>query len=158
MVIAGTPNVAVREQWQGPVRRSFDKPSGRRWLEDLLAQMVPIETSEGPRHIVYPANDPRVMLVVRKIVRGLCDYHGIGTAVRERRVWADVLRFPIPPHIRNGLTMFDLGKEFLEYTYEPTNDAELNIHSAWYLKFYEQRAFVAIVSHSEGGWEDSGAT
>lgn len=153
MVIAGTPNIAVMEQWEGPVRRSFDKPSGPRWLKDLVAQMVPVETTEGPRHKVYPANDPMVMLVVKKIIRGLCHYHGIATAVRDQRVWADVLRYPIPSNLRQNLNWSHVGPKFFEYGYEATNDKESNIHSAWCLKFYEQREFVAIVSLSEDGWQ-----
>ncbi len=80
MVIAGNLNTPATEQWEGPMRRSFDKKSGSHWRRDLVEQMVPIKTADGLRHAVYPAKDQRVMLVVRKIVRGLCHYHGIATA------------------------------------------------------------------------------
>src|SRR5688572_3398535 len=49
MVVAGDPNAAVVEQWTGPVRRSFSKPSGPRWMNDLLREMVPVQTPAGPR-------------------------------------------------------------------------------------------------------------
>ena len=149
MVIAGTPNSAVMEQWDGPVKRSFNKPSGGKWLGALVEQMVVTKTTVGPRYIIYPANDPQVMLVIRKIIRGLCHYHGIATAVSDKRVWADVLKYHIPSYLKQNMKWFHVGPKLLEYAYEPTNDKELNIHSAWFLKFYEEREFVALVSLSD---------
>jgi hypothetical protein len=74
MVIAGTPNRAVMEQWEGPVKRSFNKPSGGKWSRALVEQMVAIENTEGPLYKIYPANNPEVMLVIRKIIRGQAQY------------------------------------------------------------------------------------
>ena len=47
MLVAGEPNDSVRELWYGTVDGSFAKPSGPRWLRDLVEQMVPVETSAG---------------------------------------------------------------------------------------------------------------
>jgi hypothetical protein len=149
MVVAGTPNSAVMEQWNGPVNRSFNKPSGGKWLKALVEQMVFTKTTVGPRYIIYPANDPQVMLVIRKIIRGLCHYHSIATTVSDKRVWADVLKYHIPSYLKQNMKWFHIGPKLLEYAYEMTNDKKHNIHSAWYLKFYEQREFVALVSLSD---------
>lgn len=149
MVIAGTPNRAAMEQWEGPVKRSFHKPSGGKWSKALVEQMVATENIEGPIYKIYPANNPEIMLVIRKIIRGLCHYHGIATAVSDKRVWADILKYQIPPYLKENMKWFHIGPELLEYAYEITNDKELNIHSAWYLRFYEQRKFVAFVVLSE---------
>lgn len=149
MVIAGTPNKAVMEQWEGPVKRSFKKPSGKKWAKALVDQMVAIKNTDDPRYKIYPANDPAVMLVIRKIIRGLCDYHKIATAISDKRVWADILRYPIPAYLKENMKWFSLGADFFEYAYEITNDEELNIHSSWYLCFYEQREFVGFVTMSE---------
>ena len=59
MMVSGEPNAYVRELWEGPVTRSFDKPSGPRWISDLIEQFVPVVTEGGPRHMVYPGRDRR---------------------------------------------------------------------------------------------------
>jgi hypothetical protein len=110
LVIAGEPNSAVMEQWEGPVLRSFGHSSGRRWLADLYEQMVEVDTPVGVQHKVYPARDPRVMLVVRKIIRGLAHYHDIGTAIPDSHVWADVLRYPIQSDLQAKLRRVQLGR------------------------------------------------
>jgi len=149
MVIAGTPNKAVMEQWEGPIKRSFAKPSGRKWAKALVDQLVAINNIKGSLYKIYPANDPDVMLVIRKIIRGLCHHHRIATAINDKRVWADILRYPIPAYLKENMKWFNLGTNFFEYAYELTNDKDLNIHSSWYLRFYEQREFVGFVTMSE---------
>lgn len=71
LLIAGETNAAVRELWEGKTRRSFTYGDGRRRARDLAALMVPVQTAQGERHMVYPAKDERVMRVVRKVIRGL---------------------------------------------------------------------------------------
>ena len=154
LTIAGEPNDHVRELWEGPVTRSFDKPSGPRWLADLVEQLVPVETKDGHRHAVYPGRDPRVMLVVRKIVRGLCHKERVATAVDDRRVWADVMVYEIPEGFRRQMTWKERGNEFFRYGFAMLNDSEHDIHSAWSLTFFDQREFLGLVSLSEAGLED----
>jgi hypothetical protein len=149
LVVAGDPNGAVWEQWEGPIRRSFQHPSGRRWATDIVEQMVPVTKHDGLRHMVYPARDPKVMLVVRKIIRGLFHYHKLGTAVAETHVWADVLKYLIPPDLKERLNWFHLGRDFVEYGFEATENPELNVRSAWYLRFYGQREFVGITTYTQ---------
>jgi hypothetical protein len=149
MIIAGTPNKAAKEQWEGPVKRSFKKPSGEKWAKALINQMVSIKNTVDPMYMIYPANDPDVMLVIRKIIRGLCVYHKIATFINDKRVWADILRYQIPDYLKKNMNWFSLGPDFFEYAYEITNDSDLNIHSSWYLRFYEQREFVGIITMSK---------
>jgi len=152
MMIAGEPNAQVRELWEGPVIRSFDKPSGPRWVADLLEQLVSVDTEDGPRHRVYPGRDQRVMLVVRKIIRGLCHKEGVATAVDDRRVGAVVMVYNIPEEFRREMTWRQLGNEFFRYGFAVLNDSEYGIHSAWSLTFFERREFFGAVSLSESGW------
>jgi hypothetical protein len=152
MMIAGEPNSHVRELWEGSVTRSFEKPSGPRWLTDLREQLVLVETEDGPRHKVYPGRDQRVMLVVRKIIRGLCHHERVvATTVDDRRVWADVMVYSIPEEFRSGMTWRQLGNEFFRYGFAVLNDSEYDIHSAWLLTFFERRKFIGVVSLSESG-------
>jgi hypothetical protein len=152
MMLAGDPNAYVQELWDGPVTRSFQKPSGPRWVADLIKQLVPVETEGGPRHMVYPGRDERVMLVVRKIIRGLCHEEKVATAVDDRRVWADVMAYSIPEEFRRAMTWRQLDDKFFRYGFTVSNDPESDIHSAWSLTFFERREFIAVVSLSEAGW------
>jgi hypothetical protein len=151
LMIAGEPNSYVRELWDGPVSRSFDKPSGRRWVADLIEQFVSVETEDGSRHKVYPARDERVMLVVRKIIRGLCHAEQVATAVNDRRVWANVMVYKTPEEYRDKMTWKELGNEFFRYGYAVLNDSEFDIHSAWSMTFFERTEFIGLVSLSAAG-------
>jgi hypothetical protein len=150
LVVAGELSPPVVEQWEGPIRRSFDLPSGTRWIADLIRQMVPSESSTTGESqlMVYPARDPAVMLVVRKIIRGLSHWHRLGTPIADELVWSDVKRYAIPDYLHKHFQWFSLGDEFLQYGYERTANRELNVHSAWYLKFYGRCEFVGVISYT----------
>ena len=45
LMIAGEPNEAVREIWEGRVRRSFAQIDGRTRLTELVQQMVPVKVN-----------------------------------------------------------------------------------------------------------------
>ena len=154
MMVAGAPNAFVQALWDGPVTRSFDKASGLRWLRDLTAQMVPLETPNGPRHAVYPDRDELVMTVVRRTIRGLCHYHELGTAIADRRVFAHVMRYAIPPTFWERFVPFSLGDDFCRYWYYDLRAEDPDHHSAWVIEFFGRTKFFGIVSASEAGWPE----
>src|SRR4051812_33325135 len=88
MLLSGHPTPVVRELWAGKVRRSFMYCDGGRRARDLVAQMVPVQTPQRERHMVYPGRDRRVVRIVRKVVRGLCHHHGLLPPVLDEQVWA----------------------------------------------------------------------
>jgi hypothetical protein len=92
LLVAGESNVAVQEIWEATTRRSYRKADGRRRLQDLVDRMVPVQVEGLKRWMIYPARDERVLRVLRKIVRGLSHFHGVGSAVPEERVWVNVHR------------------------------------------------------------------
>lgn len=145
LMIAGEANAHVRELWDGPVSRSFDKPSGRRWLADLVDRFVPVETADGPRQKVYPGEDERVMLVVRRIIRGLCHHENVATGVADARVQAVVMVHVIPEEYRNQMTWGEMGQGFFRYGFAVVNDAESGTHSAWSLTFFGRTKFFGAV-------------
>lgn len=150
LVLAGDdPNSARREKWNGQIKRSFHKPSGHVWIKDLKDQMVPIKTENGNRHVIYPAKDPKVMVVIKKIIRGLCHYHKIEASISENRVWADVLKYRIPSALFKDMKSFDLGIKLLQYGYKVTMNNDPEINSYWYFKFYEKVEFIGIVFKKE---------
>ncbi len=152
VAISGNPNDQVMEMWAGPILRSFDMPSGPRWLRDITEQMVPVETATGPRYAVYPDRDPRVMTVVRKMFRGLCHYHKLGTAIADRRIFAMVMRYEIPPAFRQKFVDISLGNEFCRYSYYDLREEDPEFHSSWVIEFFGRTSFFGIVSGAEEGW------
>ena len=68
LVLAGEPTPIVREHWEGAISRSLAERDGRRRALDLGAQLVPVRTAEGERHLIYPGRDERCMRVICKIV------------------------------------------------------------------------------------------
>jgi hypothetical protein len=146
LLVAGEPNALVRELWQGKTRRSFEQPDGRRRARDLTEHMEPIETPEGPRHLIYPARDQRVLRIVRKVVRGLCHHHGLISPVSDDQVVADIQRFEIPPAFQDEMVVAHAEADILVYRYSLVDDPHM--HSGWVLNFFERTLFFCIVFRS----------
>jgi len=147
MLLAGNTTPVVRELWDGKTRRSFDKDDGRRRVHDVFVQMVPTNTDEGERHMVFPARDPRVMRVVRKIIRGLCAHHRLRAPVSDAEVVADVQRFQIPELFYSEMTAAHADPDVLQYRYLVLQD-DPDIHSGWSLTFYSRTSFFCTVFRS----------
>jgi hypothetical protein len=143
MMSGDDPNSPRTELWEGRVRRSFDQPDGIKRIDDLLALMRPVESEEGKRHMIYPAEDERILRVVRKIIRGLAHHHGLLPFVPEERVWVDVQRYAIPADLISQMTYQHRESDIAEYWYEAQEDEE--IHSAWLLRFFEAPSFVGLI-------------
>ena len=143
MLVSGEPNSAVQELWDGKTRRSFTYADGRKRVSDLAAQIVPVETPAGERHLIYPANDKRVLRIVRKIVRGLCHHHNLLSPVHDRQVFADIQRFAIPPEFLAEMTHCHAEEDVLQYQFGIVDVPE--IHSGWRLNFFGRTPFFCIV-------------
>jgi hypothetical protein len=144
LLLAGEPNQAVTDLWQGPTRRSFAAVDGQRRLRDLYSQMRPVDTADGPRWMIYPGRDERVIRVLKKIIRGLCHYHDVATAVPEDRVWADVLKYAIPDDLLATIELRHREPDIIQYWYEAYGDGG-DLRSVWYLRFFERRSFIGAV-------------
>ena len=92
LLVSGESNDPVTELWNGPAARGFRDVDGLRRLRDLASLLRPVVVDGQPRHMIYPAQDPRVLRVVRKVVRGLSYHHELWAPVSDGRVWADVMR------------------------------------------------------------------
>jgi hypothetical protein len=146
LLVAGMPTAAVRELWVGKTRRSFAQPDGRRRARDLARQLVPVETPEGDRHMIFPGRDERVLRIVRKTVRGLCHHHGLLSPVRDEQVLADVQQFEISPEFLAELTPGSSESDILDYRFALVDEPE--IHSGWLLTYYRRTPFFCIVFRS----------
>jgi hypothetical protein len=143
LAVAGETNQAVGELWTTTIHRSFREVDGPRRLADLIAHMTPVEVDRQPRYKIYPGKDPRILRVIRKIVRGLAHHHGVGTAIPDEQVWADVLTFSIPENLMAGLTLRHAETDIVEYYFDPSSVRP--VHSTWFLRFFERTPFIALV-------------
>lgn len=149
LVLAGEPNEARRELWETSIRRSFKEKDGIRRVRDLVEILHPVEIDGNDKHMVYPGQDDRVLRIVKKIIRGLCHHHGVMSAVSERRVWADILKYQIPEEFLSEMAYEHREQDIAEYRYQVVR--EYGIDSAWLIKFFQHVTFIGIVSVSEDG-------
>ena len=144
--VAGDPSVVIRENWQN-ARRSFGKADGRHRFFDLIEQMKPIDTADGPQHVVYPGGDEHCMRVIHKIIRGLCYSHRLPSPVPDQQVWANVLTYDVPPAFLEALPLHHREADVIEYRYAVLDNDD--IHSAWLLTFFERARFIGLVWQPE---------
>ncbi|MER8383391.1 hypothetical protein [Mesorhizobium sp. M1399] len=145
--IAGDANPAVKELWDGPIRRSFGQVDGRRRALDIYALMQPVPRDPSNRYQVYPGRDPRILCTLRKIVRGLSHHHGLRSAVGDDEVFADVLKANVPDEIVLSLQSTDAEPDILTYRYGRIEDSA-GLESGWLLRFYERTMFIGLVFES----------
>jgi hypothetical protein len=143
LLVAGQSNAAIQELWPSARRAMTSADDGRRRLFDLVDQLVPMMIDGRERHVIYPARDPRVVRVIRKIVSGLSAHHGVGAVVPDDRVWVDVLDPPPPPELLNEL--HHVERDIIEYWYDRGDGMHPTIQSVWFLRLFERRNFAVLV-------------
>lgn len=143
LLLAGEASATVNEVWSDETLPSFREADGRRRIRDLVQGMEPVEVGGEERHVIYPARDPAVLRVLRKIVRGLCYEHFDLTPVADEQIWVDVLKFQVPDSLRAEATYSHRDPSvvhYLRYAFP-----ESHLHSGWLITFYERCEFIAIV-------------
>jgi hypothetical protein len=147
LLISGESTPIVDELWHGKTRRSFEQVDGLRRRRDVAHRLVPVQMDGGERHKVYPADDPRFMRVLRKVIRGLSHHHKVLTAVSDGQMWADVQRFVVPPDLFAKMTAAHAGADIIEYRWAVVPGDKF-VHSCWLLKFFGRTPFIGVVFHS----------
>lgn len=145
VVVAGPPNAAVLELWDGPVARSICGCDGPRRVDDLFRRFHYAEVPGGRRTMIYPAEDESVLGTTRKIIRGLCAHFGLGWAVPDEDVLTDVLRFVVPPEILEAMTYWDCQADIFSCRCQLMHGIA-GMHSAWLLTFFGRTTFTGIVA------------
>ena len=144
--IAGDPNSAVQELWDGSINRSFEEVDGRRRIADIWERMRPVKVGAAEWFAVYPATDPRFLRVLRKIVRGLHYHHGLEFPVSDDLVESDVLKYVVPQEFLESMPYHHRESDIFEYRFEVFDEFEdIPMRSAWLLTFFENRKFIAWV-------------
>lgn len=146
LTIAGEPNSIVRELWDGKVNRAFRELDGRRRFSEIWERLRNVKTSDGERHQIFPANDPRVLRILRKIIRGLHYHHDLWNPVPDDMVFVDSLRVKIPEEFTAAMSIHHREPDIFQYQYEVFDEFEdIPMSSAWLLRFFETRRFVGLV-------------
>ena len=87
-----------------------------------------------------------VLLVIRKMVRGLCHHHKLGTQVADHQVLA--MQFENSPPEGATATVFNDVPGVFRYSHFHEHFMEDMIHSSWLLTFYERVSFIGSSSNT----------
>ena len=147
LTMAGDANQPIFELFNGKIQRSFYQVDGQRRVRDLQKIMKPVRHNGRSRLKIYPAEDPSILNVIRKIVIGLYYHHGLGIALDPNQIWADVQRFQVPPAFLKEMTAEYREADIIQYRYSVLEDKEM--HSSWIFLFFERTPFMAIVMNSK---------
>jgi hypothetical protein len=146
MISIWDPDHLAKDNRYDAMRRSLLKYDGRRRWSDFARSLVSIDTPNSQRDVIYPAEDPACNLILRRIVRGLCHFHELGTAIADDRVRCDVMRFIVPEEFRSQFTWQEIAPDFCRYAYAIVDDSDLD--SFWLIRFSNHIEFVGIVEAS----------
>ncbi|MER8506354.1 MULTISPECIES: hypothetical protein [unclassified Mesorhizobium] len=144
ILVAGDATDAVNEIWHGAARRAFAEVDGKRRLKDLFALMKPAPDAGPDRYRIYPADDERILRIVRKVVRGLSKHHGLPSPIKDHQVFADVMRFAIPGEILGAMHFESAEPDIFDYRYLLLSEPSYT-QSIWVLRFFQRTSFVAMV-------------
>ncbi len=153
VLLAGEPNDAVNELWSGPVRRGFAQLDGRRRARDIFELMRPAPDVGPNQYRIFPAEDPRVLRIVRKIIRGLSRHHEIAYPLSDGQVFADVMRQTIPEEILAAMEHKSAEPDVLKYGYLSLSEPS-GLSSAWFLRFFQRTTFIGLVFANESARQE----
>jgi hypothetical protein len=144
MLLAGEPNDIVADIWSGPMLRSLALPDGRRRALDLIKIMRPAFDIALGAYRIFPAEDERVLRIVRKIIKGLSIHHNMPTPAVDGAIDVDVLRTPFPEELQSALDFRTAHPSVCRYGYF-VFDPGSEFGSVWLLTFYERTQFWGVV-------------
>jgi hypothetical protein len=137
------PEVVIKDSRYRNMIRSFSKCDGNRRMDALFKEFKPASQPHTGREVIYPAKDPNVNLILRRIVRGLCHHHRLDTPINDSRVYCDYMPYKIPIDVCFEMTWHELYPNFFSYGFFY---AKANYHSWWILRFSKHIEFFGFVS------------
>ena len=94
--------------------------------------------------MIFPANDNRVLRIIKKIIRGLSYHHKNQVISSDSMIWCDVQRFIVPDYLKNSMESNQVEDDIIKYHYEFYLDKD--IWSSWIITFYEKITFYGFVT------------
>ncbi|MDZ7862411.1 hypothetical protein [Acidovorax sp.] len=126
--------------------RSFDQKDGYRRAREL-AGLFRAATVEGQsRTKIYPAEDEKFNLVLRRIVRGLSHHHGLATAVPDQFVQCEEMRYVVPPVFENEFSWHTIAQDFITYGFTALDDEKVKF--VWLIRFSKHIVFIGRVRNA----------
>ncbi|MGE0347873.1 hypothetical protein [Hydrogenophaga sp.] len=135
------PEVAPLDNRTAKLWRSFDELDGSRRIQDLSAMLRPAHVDGQERAKIYPDEDERFNLILRRIVRGLSHEHRLGTAIPDSAVVSGVMRWIVPPAFEPSFSWHTIAPDFISYAYARVDES----HTFWLLRFSRHITFFASI-------------
>jgi hypothetical protein len=147
LVACGLAVTSERRQVWANSLRSFDNPiSGRGDVRAVAATLVPspiLNEYGQPYQRIFPCNDPRVVRVLKKIVRGLA-YHCWKKVIADERVNIRVPPYPLLPTSYDDLsTIYEVPHVFKSRACFLGED---DLHSVWILDFFDNVRIIGSIT------------
>jgi len=152
MLAIWDPEKVIKDDRFYKMDRSFYKLDGQRRLRELVGRFVPVVTPKGEREMLFPDKDPACNLIFRRIVRGLCYIHDLGSPVADKRVITGTMIWKLPDEFEQEITWTVVAPDFFRYGYSLINKA--GVHSFWLMKFSKHIELFGVVSSDEKGFSD----
>ncbi|MGO9404750.1 MAG: hypothetical protein ACLPVW_14905 [Terriglobales bacterium] len=130
--------------------RSFKRTRhGEQAVRSIASQFVSssILNAQGmPYQRVFPLNDPRVVRVLKKIVRGLAHFQ-TGDVITADRVELRPATLPLPTAFQDDLSAILVvpGVFSAHAVFFSGSDAS-DMHSLWVLEFFENVRYYAVIA------------
>jgi len=147
MIAIWDPDQIVKDNRYLSMQRSLLQCDGPRRLQDFLDRLVSVDTHTSERQMIYPAKEPWCNLILRRIIRGLCHFHGFGTAIADSRVRCDVMLWSVPEAFQPEFTWHEIAPGFFRYGYARVGDDCL--HSFWLIRFSQHIEFFGAIEATE---------
>jgi hypothetical protein len=146
VMCAAEGNQHATAQWEGPIRRAHDREQdGRQRMRDLLKWDVTQKTPAGEEGKLYPGSIENFHIAVRKMVRGLCHWHKLGTQVKDHQVLV-VGQYENQPPADAQAVEFNHVPGVFRYSYFHRHLETDMFYVTWLLTFYEALNFISFVS------------
>jgi hypothetical protein len=93
--------------------------------------------------MIFPGQDPRVLRIVTKSVRGLSYFHKVLFPLAEDQVQAGIVPFQIPEAFTDSMPYGERDPNVVRYWHTQFHEGE--IHSAWLIQYFKKVMFIARV-------------
>ena len=139
LLLSGPPNEAVHKVWHTKSKGSFQKPGGAQRLRELVQTF---EVQPDGQWMVYPARDPRVLRVLRKIIRRLSYKHCLRSPLSDDEIWIAHRQFKIQDNFMIDFKSFSVDPSVIQYGFSSIIDPEfVGLETYWELTFFRRTPF-----------------
>jgi hypothetical protein len=147
MVLCATErNQRATAQWEGPISRAHGREQdGEQRMRDVLKWIVTQKTADGDDSKLCLGGIENIHIVVRKMVRGLCHWHKLGTQVKDHQVLV-AGQYENQPLADAHAAKFNHLPGVFRYSYFYRHLEADFFHVTWLLTFYEAVSFISHVS------------